>query len=44
VVGHGNAGRATLFVKEAGAISSRAAFNAAIRPLPEFQREPSFEF
>lgn len=44
VVGHGNAGRATLFVKEAGIVSSRAAFNAAVRPLPEFQRVPSFEF
>lgn len=44
VIGHGNAGRATLFIKEGDVVSSRAAFNAAIKPLPEFIREPSFEF
>ena len=44
VIGHGNAGRATLFVKEGGIVSSRAAFNAAIKPLPEFLHEPSFQF
>jgi len=44
VIGHGNAGRATLFIKEGDVISSHAAFNAAIKPLPEFIREPSFEF
>ncbi|NMG38668.1 methyltransferase domain-containing protein [Chelativorans sp. ZYF759] len=44
VVGHGNAGRATLFIKEGGVVSSRASFNAAVRPLPEFQREPGFVF
>jgi protein-L-isoaspartate(D-aspartate) O-methyltransferase len=44
VIGQGNAGKATLFVSEGGRISSRPAFNAAVKPLPEFQREPSFEF
>jgi protein-L-isoaspartate(D-aspartate) O-methyltransferase len=44
VIGQGNAGKATLFLSEGGRISSRPAFNAAVRPLPEFRREPSFEF
>lgn len=44
IVGHGNAGKATLFVSENGIVSSRAAFNAAVKPLPEFSREPTFEF
>jgi protein-L-isoaspartate(D-aspartate) O-methyltransferase len=44
VVGQGNAGKATLFLSEGGFVSSRTAFNAAVKPLPEFLREPSFEF
>ncbi|MCO6385907.1 MAG: protein-L-isoaspartate O-methyltransferase family protein [Aliihoeflea sp.] len=44
VLGHGNAGKATLFLKENGIIATRRAFNSAIKPLVEFQRIPSFEF
>ncbi|UUP19300.1 protein-L-isoaspartate O-methyltransferase family protein [Nitratireductor thuwali] len=44
VVGHGNAARAELFVKEDGVVSSRRAFNTAVRPLPGFSREPGFVF
>lgn len=44
VVGEGNAGRATLWRKESGQISSLGVFNAAVRPLVEFRREPVFEF
>jgi len=43
VVGGGNAGRATLFVKDGGLISRRHGFNAALPPLPGFGREPVFE-
>jgi protein-L-isoaspartate(D-aspartate) O-methyltransferase len=44
VIGTGNAGRATLHVKENGLVSARHAFNAAVRPLDEFRRAPAFEF
>ncbi len=44
VVGHGNAGRATLFVNDDGVMSSRQAFNSAVKPLPGFERAPAFEF
>lgn len=44
VVGHGNAGRAMLYRKEGKVVASRASFNAAVRPLPGFQRSPVFEF
>lgn len=44
VVGEGHAGRATLWRKEAGLMSSRAAFNAAVPPFEAFRREPVFEF
>ena len=44
VIGEGHAGRATLWRKEGEQISSLSAFNAAVRPLVEFQREPVFEF
>ena len=44
VVGEGNAGRATLWLKEDGVVSARRAFNAAVRPLAEFRRVPAFEF
>lgn len=44
VIGEGNAGRATLWRKESGQISSLGVFNAAVRPLVEFRREPVFEF
>lgn len=44
VEGQGNAGTARLFLKSAGIVTSRSAFNAAIRPLPGFERTPVFEF
>lgn len=44
VVGEGNSGRATLWLKEDGLVSSRAAFNAAVPALEAFRREPVFEF
>ncbi|WP_265518998.1 protein-L-isoaspartate O-methyltransferase family protein [Nitratireductor luteus] len=44
VVGHGNSARAELFVKEDGVVSSRRAFNTAVRPLPGFSREAGFVF
>lgn len=44
VEGGGNAGVARLFLKNAGVISGRSAFNAAIRPLPGFERIRTFEF
>jgi protein-L-isoaspartate(D-aspartate) O-methyltransferase len=44
VVGSGNTGVATLWTRSGGAISSRRAFNAAVRPLPGFEREKVFEF
>ncbi|HEY4192749.1 MAG TPA: protein-L-isoaspartate O-methyltransferase [Mesorhizobium sp.] len=44
VEGHGNAGIARLFVKTADAVSGRRAFNAAIKPLPGFERAEAFVF
>ncbi len=44
VEGRGNAGVARLYVKENGVTSGRAVFNAAIKPLPGFEREVQFEF
>ncbi|MFN3549675.1 MAG: protein-L-isoaspartate O-methyltransferase family protein [Mesorhizobium sp.] len=44
VEGHGNAGVARLYVKQGGVVSGRRGFNAAVRPLPGFQKEPAFEF
>lgn len=44
VIGHGNAGVARLYVKDNGIVSSRRAFNAAVKPLPGFEREASFVF
>jgi protein-L-isoaspartate(D-aspartate) O-methyltransferase len=44
VTGEGNAGIARICVKEGGVVSCRRAFNAAIRPLPGFQRAPAFQF
>lgn len=44
VVGEGNSGRATIWLKEDGLVSSRLAFNAAVKPLGEFHRVPEFEF
>ncbi|WP_295806983.1 protein-L-isoaspartate O-methyltransferase [uncultured Nitratireductor sp.] len=44
VVGVGNAAQAHLFVKDDGVVSSRRAFNLAVKPLPGFQKEPTFVF
>ncbi|EIM75356.1 protein-L-isoaspartate(D-aspartate) O-methyltransferase [Nitratireductor aquibiodomus RA22] len=44
VIGEGNAAQAHLFVKDDGIVSSRPAFNLAVRPLPGFQKEPVFVF
>jgi protein-L-isoaspartate(D-aspartate) O-methyltransferase len=44
VVGHGHAARAMLHLKEDGIVSARRGFNAAVKPLDEFRRQPAFEF
>ena len=44
VGGHGNAGVARLFLKTTGIATGRRAFNAAIKPLPGFERVRVFEF
>ncbi|MBN9235382.1 MULTISPECIES: protein-L-isoaspartate O-methyltransferase family protein [Phyllobacteriaceae] len=44
VQGHGNAGVARLFLKTTGIATGRRAFNAAIKPLPGFERVQVFEF
>lgn len=44
VEGHGNAGIVQLYVKQGEGVSARRGFNAAVRPLPGFQKEPAFEF
>ena len=44
VEGIGNAGVARLYVKSSGSVTGRRAFNAAVKPLPGFERARSFEF
>lgn len=44
VEGRGNAGVARLFLKTTGNVTGRSAFNAAVKPLPGFERTPVFEF
>lgn len=44
VEGHGNAGVARLYLKQGGTVSWRRGFNAAVEPLPGFQKEAAFEF
>ncbi|MFZ1814099.1 MAG: protein-L-isoaspartate O-methyltransferase [Rhizobiaceae bacterium] len=44
VLGNGNAGVATVFVKEGGNLSSRRLFNWAVEPLPGFERAAGFVF
>src|SRR5262249_13737821 len=44
VEGHGNAGVARLYVKSGLTVTGRRAFNAAVKPLPGFERTPAFEF
>jgi protein-L-isoaspartate(D-aspartate) O-methyltransferase len=44
VEGHGNAGIARLYLKDNGLVAGRGAFNAAIPPLPGFEKPRIFEF
>ena len=44
VVGHGNAASARLYFKEEGDVTGRRVFNAAVKPLPGFEKEAVFEF
>ena len=44
VEGKGLAGKAKLFLKSNGVATGRGAFNAAVKPLPGFERIPSFVF
>jgi protein-L-isoaspartate(D-aspartate) O-methyltransferase len=44
VEGRGLAGKAKLFLKSNGVVTGRGAFNAAVKPLPGFERTPSFVF
>jgi protein-L-isoaspartate(D-aspartate) O-methyltransferase len=44
VEGRGNAGVARLYLKSGGIATGRRAFNAAVKPLPGFERTPAFEF
>jgi protein-L-isoaspartate(D-aspartate) O-methyltransferase len=44
VEGHGNAGVARLYLKSGATVTGRRAFNAAVKPLPGFERTPAFEF
>jgi len=44
VVGYGNAAAARLYVKEEGVVTGRRVFNAAVKPLPGFEKEAVFEF
>lgn len=44
VEGHGNAGAAKLYTRHGAIVSSRRAFNLAVKPLEGFLREPEFVF
>jgi protein-L-isoaspartate(D-aspartate) O-methyltransferase len=44
VEGRGNAGIAKVYLNSGGLITGRRAFNAALKPLPGFERTPAFEF
>ncbi|WP_312798401.1 protein-L-isoaspartate O-methyltransferase [Tianweitania sp.] len=44
VVGRGNSGSARLYVREAKAVSGRPVFNAAVQPLPGFEKPKAFQF
>ena len=44
VEGQGNSGVARVFFKAGGVVTGRRAFNAAIKPLPGFERMQAFEF
>jgi protein-L-isoaspartate(D-aspartate) O-methyltransferase len=44
IEGSGNAGVSRLYLKSGGNVTGRRAFNAAVKPLPGFERTPAFEF
>lgn len=44
VEGVGNAGVAKLYVRDGGVVTGRRGFNAAVKPLPGFEKAPAFEF
>ncbi|MGE0499966.1 MAG: protein-L-isoaspartate O-methyltransferase [Rhizobiaceae bacterium] len=44
VEGRGNAGVARVYLKAGGTVSGRRGFNAAVKPLPGFEKTPAFEF
>jgi len=44
VEGRGLSGEVRVHLKLGGAVGARRGFNAAVKPLPGFQREPAFEF
>lgn len=44
VEGRGNAGIARLYLKSGEVVAGRRGFNAAVKPLPGFDRVPEFEF
>jgi protein-L-isoaspartate(D-aspartate) O-methyltransferase len=44
VEGRGHAGFAKVYLNSGGVIRGRRAFNAALKPLPGFERTPAFEF
>lgn len=44
VEGHGAAGVALIYLKSNGVATGRRVFNAAVKPLPGFERTPAFEF
>lgn len=44
VLDRGPVGKARLFVRAGGMVSSRVAFDASVMPLPGFQEEPKFLF
>lgn len=44
VEGVGNAGVAKVYLKHEGIVSGRIAFNAAVKPLPGFERAREFQF
>jgi protein-L-isoaspartate(D-aspartate) O-methyltransferase len=44
VEGYGNAGVARIYLKSNGVATGRRVFNAAVKPLPGFERAPAFEF
>jgi len=44
VEGRGNAGYARIYLKSNGVATGRRAFNAAVKPLPGFERAAAFEF